>query len=69
MKEIDFPIVFTQHDKDTAAVNYSVGLEPYNKFSTLLAKKICYLKFLSPLCRGLRSAAGLEGSNGYCQAN
>jgi hypothetical protein len=31
-------------------------LEPYSKFSALLAKKICYLRLLSPW-RGLRSSA------------
>ena len=38
-------------------------LEPYNKFKICSKKltnfRICYLRLLSPLCRGLRSTAGL----------
>jgi hypothetical protein len=34
------------------SANYVLFLEPYNKFSALLAKKICYLRLLS-------SSAGL----------
>jgi spermidine synthase len=40
------------------AVRLEPALEPYNKFSALLAKKICYLRLLSPPCGGLRSSAG-----------
>jgi hypothetical protein len=28
---------------------FQSSLEPFNKFSALLAKKICYLRLLSPL--------------------
>jgi hypothetical protein len=38
--------------KSLSKSNYLSALEPYNKFSALLAKKICYLRLLS-------SAAGL----------
>jgi hypothetical protein len=46
------------------AVKLEPTLEPYNKFSALLAKKICYLRLLSPLCRGLRSSAGSGWAGG-----
>jgi hypothetical protein len=36
-----------------------------SRVSLLKNKLICFLRYLSPLCRGLRSAAGLNGAKSF----